>query len=113
MDDNDSKSRKLIHEIGWNIEEYIDLNHYMKSFCRKFEKYKTLSPTKFRGIKIKLEPFFQSLMHLDSTEEYKIFFWRKVVNHFSRDHSVCLKINQHVFGMALSLKVTKRRLKNL
>ena len=30
-------------------------------------------------------------MHLDSTEKYKIFLWRNVVNHFSGNYSDCLK----------------------
>lgn len=89
--DNDAKSRKLIRELGWNVEENIDLNHYMKSYRRKFDKYKELSPTKFRGIKLKLERFFQSLMHLDATEEDKIDLWMNVVEHFSGNHTSCIK----------------------
>ena len=93
MHDNDAKSRKLIQDFKWNIEENIDMNHYMKSYRRKFEKYKSTSPNKFRGIKQKLEKFFQSLIKLGGEEEYKIFLCMNVVDHFEGNHENCLTHN--------------------
>ena len=87
--DKDAKTRKIISESGWQIEEKIDMNHLMKSFRRKFKKFQARSPTKFRGIKGKLESFFRSLLHLDETTEWKKSKWCNAVNHFAGDHSNC------------------------
>lgn len=47
--DKDSKSRKVIEELGWKIKEMIDTNHAIKSFRRKFQRIKNNSTTKLRG----------------------------------------------------------------
>ena len=60
--DKDAKSRKLINELGWNITEIIDSNHAVKSLRRKFQKMKSQSTTKLRGLKMPLERFFSMLI---------------------------------------------------
>lgn len=87
--DKDAKTRKVICESGWQIQEKIDMNHLMKSFRRKFKKFQARSPTRFRGLKGKLEAFFRVLLHLDETNEWKKWKWCNAVNHFAGDHSDC------------------------
>lgn len=89
--DKDSKSRKLINQLGWNVTEIIDSNHAVKSLRRKFQKIKVKSPTKLRGLKLPLERFFHCLLKLDVTAEEKKKYWMNVEQHFSGNHSNCIE----------------------
>ena len=87
--DKDAKSRNVIAQLGWNVTEKLDTNHVMKSFRRKFQKHQKMSPTRLRGIKSRLERFFQSLLRLDEPIDVKTMLWENSVLHFSGDHSKC------------------------
>lgn len=89
--DKDVKIAKIIRDSGWNITEFIDTNHAMKSFRRKLNKYKNLSPTHFRGIQKKLEKFFQYLLKVDMFIEDKIQLWKNISQHFAGNHALCIK----------------------
>lgn len=89
--DKDSKSRKVIEELGWKIKEMIDTNHAIKSFRRKFQRIKNNSTTKLRGLKSHLERFFNALLRIDLLIEDKISLWLNVSQHLAGDHSKCLK----------------------
>lgn len=73
--DKDSKTKKAIEEVGWNIEEMIDTNHCVKSFKRKFNRIKVKSSTKLYGLKAPLERFFQALLKIDLTIEEMQDLW--------------------------------------
>lgn len=38
--DNDRKTRRTIREAGWQVEEYLDCNHIMHSFDKKYSDLK-------------------------------------------------------------------------
>ena len=85
--DKDSKSRKLIREMGWQIDELIDCNHAIKSFRRKFQRMKNNATNKLRGLKASLERFFQSLLRIDLPISTKEHLRMNVSEHLSANHS--------------------------
>lgn len=87
---NDAKTRKLIKEMQWNVEEMIDSYIAINSFRRKFNRMKSEATSKLRGLRIPLERFFQALLRIDLTIEAKEALWLNFSEHLDRNHKKCL-----------------------
>lgn len=86
--DNDGKTRKTIRDFGWNITEFLDRNHLMKSFDRTYDKFE--HKKLLRGLKDRLRHWMLILLGEDITLERKKYFWEVVtVEHFSGHHEHC------------------------
>jgi hypothetical protein len=93
--DNDAKTRKLIKLSDWEIAEYLDPGHAMKSFDRILQKkqYESLIP-----LRESLRSFmFYLLKGIQSGDDgikpfsidEKLKHWQNVLNHYRGDHSQC------------------------
>jgi hypothetical protein len=83
--DNDAKTRKLIRESGWGIEEYLDPGHAMKSFERTLNKYPAL-----KEIAESLRKFMKRLLHWsDVSIEEKECAWMNAYDHYCGCHEKC------------------------
>lgn len=87
--DKDSKSKKAIDASGWDIRELIDKNHLMKSWERKFKKYKKKADAKLKGLHDKLRRYFVYLINSDELAEDKLQLWLNATAHYSGNHEAC------------------------
>ncbi|OHT16419.1 hypothetical protein TRFO_02672 [Tritrichomonas foetus] len=88
--DKDSKCKKEIEKSKWDIRELIDKNHLMKSYERRWNKYKAMTPCKFRGLHNKLRFFFLFLLKEDLSHQEKVIQWINVSHHLMGKHQKCL-----------------------
>jgi hypothetical protein len=92
--DNDAKIRKLIKLVKWDITEFLDPGHAMKSFQRILNKveYKPLEP-----LQESLRRFMFILLkggHKDDPLEKfsvqdKLIYWQAILDHYREDHRFC------------------------
>jgi DNA-binding transcriptional ArsR family regulator len=83
--DNDAKTRNLIKRLNWNIVEYLDPGHAMKSFDRVMLQYPML-----KEIQLSLRKFMGHLLHSNKLNQVeRANAWMNAVNHYSGDHSNC------------------------
>ena len=86
--DNDGKTRRTIREAGWQVEEYLDRNHIMHSFDKKYNDFK--KKKLLWGLKEHLRHWMLRLICEDITIEKKKFYWEVVtVEHFTGFHDHC------------------------
>jgi hypothetical protein len=80
--DNDSKSKLLLTQMGWDIQEFIDANHALKSFDRKFLKFNSLAKSKLFGLHSRMRAWLNYIIHLDDSMEKKTKLWKNSYCHF-------------------------------
>ena len=88
--DKDAKTKCLIQDQQWEIEELIDKNHLMKSYERKWNKYKRTAPSKFYGLHDRLRRYFILILKEDMDINEKTKQWINAANHLIGDHSKCI-----------------------
>lgn len=88
--DNDAKSRKIINESGWQIKEYLDPGHCLKSFDRKLQKFQKKNGNILNGIEESLKRWMNVLIKYDATVDEKKRLWQNSINHYCGDHRGCL-----------------------
>ena len=69
--DRDAKSRAIVRESGWNIPEFLDKNHALKSFDRKFAEINLKSHRLLHGLHKRLRAWMKCLVYLDETVRVK------------------------------------------
>lgn len=87
--DNDSKTRSLLIEQGWSIQEIIDTNHSMKNFPGKIETFDRKNGGILSGLHQRLAKFLRYIIYLDIPLEEKEAMWLNCANHYAGDHSNC------------------------
>ena len=87
--DNDAKTRKAIFNANWNICEYLDPGHAMKSFDRAIMKVNALHNNVLKEIEVSLRKFMKYLLKNSSNRYTKIQWWLNSAAHFCGDHSKC------------------------
>lgn len=86
--DNDGKTRRVIRDAGWDIEEYLDRNHIMHSFDKKYNDFK--KKKLLWGLKEHLRRWMLCLICEDITVEKKKYYWETVtVEHYTGFHKHC------------------------
>jgi hypothetical protein len=86
--DKDAKATKAIRDLKWNIEEYLDPSHSVKSFQRQLNKHKTTFSPK---IQESLRKMMQNILNMKATTEQKTGYWLNCTKHFLGDHLGCPK----------------------
>lgn len=89
--DNDGKTRALLREAGWNILEYLDTNHSLKSFPKKVKQFNKNHGNVLNGLQDKLACYIKYLAYLDISIDEKEKKWLNSANHYFGDHSNCDK----------------------
>ena len=87
--DNDSKTRRALLTENWQIIEYIDPGHAMKSFDRKVIKYNSKYQNVLKEIQNKLGKYMKMLLKSAESTHQKVKWWLNSVAHFCGDHSNC------------------------
>lgn len=62
--DNDAKTRKIIHDAGWKIEEFLDVGHRQKSFERKINNFNRKNHRILKEIEHSLKKWLQLLFDI-------------------------------------------------
>lgn len=88
--DNDGRARKMIREAGWNIREYLDPGHAVKSFNRKLQNFNRKNHQVLKGIEDSLRRWLHTLLKSALTTEQKVCQWQNSIRHYAGDHSLCL-----------------------
>ena len=87
---NDAKSRKLITEAGWDVVEFLDVGHCVKSFERKINNFNRKNDKILSEIEDCLKEWLKVLIRHRETIEEKEDLCLNARNHFCGDHSRCL-----------------------
>ena len=88
--DNDSKTRKLIKNMGWEVFERIDSGHLLKSFDRKVMTFNKKHNNILNEIQSKLRKYLKALIFESSmTIGEKIGYWNAALDHFCGNHERC------------------------
>ena len=88
--DNDAKARKIIRQAGWEIREFLDPGHCLKSFDRKLQNFEKKNDFILKGIEGNLRHWVWILISIPYSIEQKVQLWQNTVNHMCGDHSHCL-----------------------
>lgn len=88
--DNDAKARRIIGQAGWEIFEYLDPGHCLKSFERKLQNFERKNNGILRGIEGTLKHWVWILISTALPVEQKVQLWQNTVHHMCGDHSRCL-----------------------
>ena len=70
--DNDGRARKMIREAGWNIREYLDPGHAVKSFNRKLQNFNRKNNQVLKGIEESLRRWLYTLLKSRLSTEEKV-----------------------------------------
>ena len=87
--DNDGRARKMIGEAGWNIREYLDPGHAVKSFNRKLQNFNRKNHQVLKGIEESLRRWLYTLLKSGLPTEEKVRQWQNCIRHYAGDHSLC------------------------
>ena len=87
--DNDAKTRKIIRDAGWKIDEFLDVGHCQKSFERKIINFNRKNGGILKEIEDSLKKWLRVVVgHRGSLAE-KRELWTNAAKHFCGDHSKC------------------------
>ena len=86
--DNDGKTRRAIKNFGWEIVEFLDKNHIMRSFDKTYYSFEERE--KLWALKEHLGCWMLCLICEDITLEEKKYFWEFVaIERFGGVHEHC------------------------
>ena len=91
--DNDGRARNMIRLSGWEIHEYLDPNHALKSFESKLQNFNSKNANILRGVEGSLRKWLYTLLASDYPTEFKKIQWLNCYNHYCGDHRYCLHGN--------------------
>jgi hypothetical protein len=88
--DNDGKTRRIIEQSGWNIQETLDPGHAVKAIERRVEEFHKKHGNLLAGIKGKLIGWLSFLLRARLTRSEKINLWTTAYSHYRDIHSNCI-----------------------
>jgi hypothetical protein len=93
--DNDAKTRNVIRESGWDIEEKLDPGHALKSFMRILNEFQKGFFNK--DLCARLSRWMNILIgNKTMTPEQKGEAWLNTINHLTGDHTKCPFRHDHL-----------------
>ena len=87
--DRDAKTRAVFRREGWNIREYIDKNHALKTFDRIYIKKNKECDSMLTPLYGKLRRWLRLIIYFDESIDKKISCWKNSYSHYCGDHSNC------------------------
>lgn len=83
--DNDGSTRKILKELGWKINEYLDYGHSIKAVSRVVKNFVTENP-EFKEIEISLEKWLISILKSNYSSNIKLDLWINGYQHYNNCH---------------------------
>lgn len=93
--DCDSKVDPVFKKHGWDIQEFLDINHAMLCFVRSFNSINVCNDKCLDGLLVKLKLWTYHCIHMMTDVETKLKYYYNAANHYTGDHSQCEHEKDH------------------
>ena len=87
--DCDSKVQPVFDKHGWQIDEFLDINHALLCFVRSFNNVNVRENKCLDGLLIKLKLWTYHCIYMKADVETKLKYFHNAAEHYTGNHEHC------------------------